>query len=138
MHGSGNMDFGLRSPGVRRSPLNDGWTVRPKTNRFTERMGTGPEPAPVTLPHDALIGVERLPSGDAASAYFPAGTWEYRRTLELPIDDGGTSVSLEFEGVYRDARVLRERQPGRPPARRLFGLRRGRSTTCSVSGSPTR
>jgi beta-galactosidase len=90
---------------VRRSPLNDGWTVRAKTNRFTERMGTGPEPAPVTLPHDALIGVERLPSGDAASAYFPAGTWEYRRMLELPIDDGGTSVSLEFEGVYRDALV---------------------------------
>ncbi len=90
---------------MRRSPLNDGWTVRPKTNRFTERMGTGPEPVPVTLPHDALIGVERLPSGDAASAYFPAGTWEYRRMLELPIDDGGTSVSLEFEGVYRDALV---------------------------------
>jgi len=90
---------------MHRSPLNDGWTVGPKTNRFTERMGTGPEPDSVTLPHDALIGAERLPSGDAASAYFPTGTWEYRRMLELPIDDAGTSVSLEFEGVYRDALV---------------------------------
>ena len=90
---------------MRRSPLNDGWTVRQKSNRFTERLGTGPEPVPVTLPHDALIGAERLPSGDAASGYFPAGTWQYRRVLELPADDAGTSVSLEFEGIYRDALV---------------------------------
>ncbi len=89
---------------MRRSPLNDGWTVRPKTNRFTERMGSGPAPGPVTLPHDALIGADRLPSGDAASAFFPAGTWEYHRTLELPLAEG-TSVSLEFEGIYRDASV---------------------------------
>jgi beta-galactosidase len=90
---------------MRRSLLNDGWSVRRKTNRFTERMGTGPDAEPVTLPHDALIGAPRSPSGDPATAFFPAGTWEYLRTLELPRDEAGTSVSLEFEGVYRDASV---------------------------------
>ena len=90
---------------MRRSPLNDGWTVRPKTNRFTEMMVRPPRPDPVTLPHDALITAERSPSGDASSGYFPSGTWEYQRTLQLPLEDAGSSVSLEFEGIYRDASV---------------------------------
>jgi len=92
---------------VHRSPLNDGWTVRPKQNPFAERVGMGmlSEPVPVTLPHDALIGADRSPSGNAATAYFQSGIWEYRRTLEVPAHGSGTSVFLEFDGIYRDAFV---------------------------------
>ncbi len=90
---------------MRRRLLNDDWSFRPKTNRFTEMMVRPPKPDPVTLPHDALITAERSPSGDPASAYFPSGTWEYQRMLQLPLEDAGSSVSLEFEGIYRDASV---------------------------------
>ena len=45
------------------------------------------------------------PSGHAATAYFPSGTWEYKKSFELSPDDVGSAVILEFEGVYRDASV---------------------------------
>jgi beta-galactosidase len=91
---------------MRRTSLNDSWTVRQKTNRFAERMGLGAEPEEVTLPHDALITADRSASGSPASAYFPSGTWEYRRKLELRPEDAGACVALEFEGVYRDALIF--------------------------------
>ncbi len=102
---------------MRRSICNDGWTVRPKTNHFAERLGTGPEPQPVTLPHDAMIATPRTPEAGPANAYFPGGCWEYRTTLAAPADQAGTAVFLEFEGVYRDAMVwvngtLAGRRPG--------------------------
>ncbi len=92
---------------MRRIRLNDGWTVRRKeANPFAEKFGTVSDPAPVTLPHDAMIITERSPSSTPATAYFPGGTWEYRRVLDLPADAAGSSVFLEFEGVYRDARLF--------------------------------
>jgi beta-galactosidase len=91
---------------MRRTSFNDSWTVRQKTNRFAERMGLGAEPDSVTLPHDALLGAERSPSGSPASAYFPGGVWEYRRSLVLAPEDADSCVMLEFEGVYRDALVF--------------------------------
>ena len=39
-----------------------------------------------------------------ATGYFPGGSWEYRRTLEIAGDDTDVVV-LGFEGVYRDAVV---------------------------------
>ena len=89
-----------------RIACNDGWTVHQKTNRFAERMGMGPEPAAVTLPHDAMIGGERSPSASPASGYFLGGVWQYRRSLDVSPDDADTCILLEFEGVYRDARVF--------------------------------
>ena len=91
---------------MQRVPLNDGWAVRQKENPFAERFGVVADPVPVTLPHDAMIGTERSSSASAAHAFFPGGAWEYRRQLELPADAAGSSVFLEFEGVYRDARVF--------------------------------
>ncbi len=88
-----------------RIACNEGWTVHPKTNRFAERMGMGPEPADVTLPHDAMIGGERSPSASPASGYFLGGVWQYRRSLDVSPDHADACILLEFEGVYRDARV---------------------------------
>ena len=88
-----------------RIACNDGWTVHQKTNRFAERMGMGPEPAAVTLPHDAMIAGVRSPSASPASGYFLGGVWQYRRTLDVSPDDIDACILLEFEAVYRDARV---------------------------------
>ena len=91
---------------MRRAPFNDGWIVGSKTSSFAELItGSGSEPVPVTLPHDAMIGAERSPSGHGATAYFPSGTWEYRKSFEVSPDDAGSAVFLEFDGVYRDGRV---------------------------------
>ena len=118
---------------MRRDSLNDDWTVRQKTNRFAERMGQGVEPEAVTLPHDALIGTERSPSGSPASAYFPGGVWEYRRTFELGLQDAAdTCVLLEFEGVYRDALVFVNDKCGSPRVRAGTRASWCRSTTCSA------
>jgi len=91
---------------MRRMPFNDGWTVGTKANSFMEMIvGSGSEPALVTLPHDAMIGTERSPAGRAATAFFPSGRWEYKKSFELSPDEEGGALFLEFEGVYRDARV---------------------------------
>jgi beta-galactosidase len=91
---------------MRRASFNDGWIVGSKTNSFAELIaGSGSEPEPVTLPHDAMIGAERSPSGHGATAYFPGGTWEYRKSFEPSSDDAGSAVFLEFDGIYRDGSV---------------------------------
>jgi len=90
---------------VNRTTFNEGWAFRPKTNRFAEMSGRGAEWTPVTLPHDALIGAERSPSGSPATGYFPGGVWEYRKTLDVASGDARSVVVLEFEGVYREAVV---------------------------------
>ena len=87
---------------MRRTLLNDGWTVRPKSNRFEERLGVGAAGRAVTLPHDALLGSPRDPGGNAATAFYTGGEWEYTRELERSAE----TVSLEFEGVYRDGVVF--------------------------------
>jgi beta-galactosidase len=93
-------------PAVRRIPFNDGWTVGTKANSFAEQLaGSGSEPQQVTLPHDAMIGLERSPSGNAATAFFPSGNWEYKKSFELSPDAAGCAVFLQFDGVYRDAQV---------------------------------
>jgi beta-galactosidase len=91
---------------MRRTPFNDGWTVGPKANSFMEMIaGSGSEPARVTLPHDAMIGTERSPALRAATAFYPGGSWEYTKSFEVSPDEEGDALFLEFEGVYRDARV---------------------------------
>src|SRR5206468_12875044 len=90
---------------VRRLSVNDGWHVRPKANRWSDLIGDTQEWVPVTLPHDAMLGTSRSPSAGPANAYFPGGVWEYRRSLHLAPEDVGAAMTLEFEGVYRDAFV---------------------------------
>ena len=91
---------------MRRIPFNDAWTVGSTSNSFAELIaGSGSEPAQVTLPHDAMIGNERSPTGRPATAYFPSGNWAYSKSFEVESEDRGGAVFLEFEGVYRDVRV---------------------------------
>jgi beta-galactosidase len=93
-----------------RVSFNDGWEFRPKASSFAE-LGRGAAPyQPVTLPHDAMIGQQRVaPDGavtdGGANAYFPGGVFEYRKTFFVPEEDRGRRILVEFEGVYRDAMV---------------------------------
>ncbi len=91
---------------MRRTSFNDDWIVGSKANSFAELIaGSGSEPEPVTLPHDAMIRADRSPSGHGATAYFPSGTWEYRKSFTPPPDEAESAVFLQFDGVYRDGRV---------------------------------
>lgn len=72
--------------------FNDGWTYKGKE---------------ITLPHDAMITAER--SAKAASgggcAYFEGGVYEYEKTFHAPVEWETMEICLQFEGVYRNARV---------------------------------
>jgi beta-galactosidase len=94
-----------------RVSFNDGWEFRPKVSSFAE-LGRGAAPYQrVTLPHDAMIGQDRVApgsetlTGGGAGAYFPGGAFEYRKVFSVPEEYRGRRIFLEFEGVYRDAMV---------------------------------
>ena len=58
---------------MRRTSLNESWSVRPRQSGFSE-MGSGaPDWIDVTLPHDALISTERSDGAGPATGYFPTG-----------------------------------------------------------------
>ncbi len=61
----------------------------------------------VVLPHDWSI--ENKPDKDSASGagggFFPGGIGWYRKTFHAPANWKGKRVSVEFDGVYRDATV---------------------------------
>jgi len=61
----------------------------------------------VDLPHDWSI--ESKPDKDnpsgAGGGFFPGGIGWYRRTFHVPANWKGKRVSVEFDGVYRDATV---------------------------------
>ncbi|MET7782249.1 glycoside hydrolase family 2 TIM barrel-domain containing protein [Streptomyces sp. NPDC005388] len=94
-----------------RTSFNDDWQTRRKVNPFAELSGPVAPFQSVTLPHDAMIGQDRIPpEGDVtmeggAGAYFPGGVFEYRKTFFVPEELRGKRVLFEFEGVYRDATV---------------------------------
>jgi beta-galactosidase len=90
---------------VRNISLADGWTVGAKRGLFD---GVSGEPAiteAVTLPHDAMLALERSAEASSGShgAYFPGGAVEYTRRLPEDLGDVNTLV---FDGVYRDAMVF--------------------------------
>ena len=61
----------------------------------------------VNLPHDWSI--EGVPEKDNPSAagggFYPGGTGWYRKTFTAPKEWKGKRVSVEFDGVYKDATV---------------------------------
>lgn len=90
---------------MRRIELNDGWEYQTTVNAFSESNGPREAPVAVTLPHDATIGLERAPHHGSAGAYFPDGAFSYARTLDGAMWRTGERVEIEFESVYRGARV---------------------------------
>jgi beta-galactosidase len=90
-----------------RTSFNEGWEVCPKASLFSEIGGSPTSFKPVTLPHDAMIERDRdadAPGGPAA-AFFPGGVFTYQKTFHVPEEYRRKRVTLEFEGVYRQAMV---------------------------------
>lgn len=82
--------FGWRSFG-------EGWSVARR----------GLDPVDVDLPHDAMHGELRdanAPNG-SDGAFFPGGTYTYRKTSSLPAVRDGQRAILRFEGVSRVSTV---------------------------------
>ncbi|MCU1528161.1 MAG: glycoside hydrolase family 2 sugar binding [Frondihabitans sp.] len=86
--------------------FNDGWSARPKISGFVDLLG-GIEASPVTLPHDAMIGFERdsVTGEGPSTAFFPGGVVEYQKSFIAPDLWAQRRVTLEFDGVHRDAMV---------------------------------
>lgn len=61
----------------------------------------------VTLPHDAMILEDRDPNtkNQNNTGYFPGGKYEYSKSFFVPSSYRDKVVSLEFEGVYMNAKV---------------------------------
>ncbi len=59
------------------------------------------------LPHDWSIEgrPEKTNPSGAGGGFFPNGTGWYRKTFSAPADWKGKRVTVEFDGVYRDATV---------------------------------
>jgi beta-galactosidase len=90
---------------MKRTPFNDGWQYREKQNPFAELGGIVAPYIDAVVPHDAQIRRPRDANGDAATAYFPAGAYQYRKSFTVPAEYEGRSIAIEFDGVYRDAMV---------------------------------
>lgn len=83
---------------MRRTGFCDGWQL----------SRNGGEYSPVIVPHDAMLGAQRdaqAPAG-SASGYFHGVECRYRKRLTLDERQATRHLLLEFEGVYRDARVM--------------------------------
>ena len=90
---------------VTRTSFNTGWTVGPRVGAFGTPRGAAGAPRAVTLPHDAMLGLDRAPEHGPACGYFPGGVFEYVKTFEVPEEWRSKRVTFQFEGVYRDAMV---------------------------------
>ena len=78
-----------------RQDFNDGWVY----------WREGMEKKQISLPHDAMIHEKRDPAAlsGGAQAFFPGGKYIYEKVFERP---DGDHVLFQFEGVYKNARVL--------------------------------
>lgn len=66
----------------------------------------------INVPHDWCVGVDYDESADSYHAFKKIGRdWPensigwYRKTFEIPVDDLGERINIEFDGVYRDCKV---------------------------------
>ncbi|MCW3061812.1 MAG: Beta-galactosidase/beta-glucuronidase [Capsulimonas sp.] len=85
------------SLGLYRAPQDIGDPSQPGYNDSTWR--------PVHLPHDYVLEGQVAPNADNSHAnLIPLKSW-YRKTFTLPAADKGKSVWIDFDGVYRDAKV---------------------------------
>ncbi|MFK4762665.1 glycoside hydrolase family 2 TIM barrel-domain containing protein [Microbacterium sp. ZW T5_45] len=89
--------------------LTAGWEHRAKASAFSELGGAeGTAWRDVVIPHDAMIAEDRRDdlSHGATTGHFPAGAYQYRRTVFVDAAREGDIVTLVFEGVYRNAAVF--------------------------------
>ena len=84
---------------MKKTSFNDHWTCK--------KQGDSADPKAVTLPHDAMLFEKRDRKAATAGAcgYFPGGKYEYAKRFFLPEAERGRTHILEFEAVYKNAKV---------------------------------
>ena len=106
--------FASASAAIDRVRLDEGWT-------FTLE---GHKPRVVSIPHDWSI--EFPPRADAPTkfggGFYEAGKATYERVLALTEEEAAAEVALDFECVYRDAKVF------------VNGVEAGRGTSYGYTG----
>ena len=82
---------------MRRSCFNSGWEFSRDDGPFE----------PVIVPHDAMLGNKRSKDAPAQSnsGYYHGASYRYRKVFELDARQAQGALALEFEGIYRDARI---------------------------------
>ena len=75
-------------------------------NKLSFNQGWSCNGVPVTLPHDAQITESRAAdASNSGHGYFPGGIYTYEKRFTAPGEWNGKVLILEFEGVYKNARV---------------------------------
>jgi len=75
-------------------------------NKLSFNQGWSCNGVPVTLPHDAQITESRAAdASNSGHGYFPGGIYTYEKRFTAPEEWNGKVLILEFEGVYKNARV---------------------------------
>jgi beta-galactosidase len=99
--------------------LGDDWPEAENLNKAGENKGPAGRTfddrqwRTVNLPHDWVVELPFDQKSDYKHGYKPVGpgyasnsvAW-YRRTFQLPPEDAGKRLWIEFDGVYRDAEVF--------------------------------
>lgn len=95
---------------MQKQSFNKNWVYGEKA-AVTDLTGVKGELKEVTLPYDAAFDQERDPDMENGyqKAYFPDKAYQYEKCWDVPADWKDKSVYLEFEGVFRDAEVLQNK-----------------------------
>ena len=90
-----------------RQSFNTDWVFGPKAQPFAALSGKAIKTQSVTLPHDAIRDLPRAADSDQGShtGYFPGGVFSYSKAFDVPDEWRDRAITIEFEGVYRDAVV---------------------------------
>lgn len=92
-----------------RKKWNSGWHVsKPGGSPMMAAMQGGASAAEaVTLPHDAMIHEKRMKEtkNQHQTGFYPGGVYHYTKNFDVPEEWADQNVTLEFEGVYRNAMV---------------------------------
>lgn len=83
---------------MKKAIWNSGWFFQKADGRWV----------PVTLPHDAMQAVGRskeAPSG-SGGAHYAGGAYCYRKQFVLTQEEAAGTLQVQFDGVYRNAKVL--------------------------------
>lgn len=89
-----------------KTSFNTGWIVQPNVSIFAQLNADANEAKAVTLPHDAMLDLPRDPAYGPSTGYFSGGSVAYTKQFDVPDEWRNKRVSVEFQGVYRDATVF--------------------------------
>lgn len=83
---------------MKKIPFNSGWCFRAENSA----------PVEVTLPHDAMQLAGRSPDAPSGNsgAHYLGGRYVYEKVFTLSDTEAGETVTFQFDGVYRNARVF--------------------------------